>query len=64
MEIYYQGKISLSDIKANREDCFTLPPGENKCKMARGFPQFLSMPDLNNYILNDMLSIQCRLTPS
>ena len=56
--------ISLSVIEANREDCYTLPPGENECKLGRGFPQFLSMPNLNNYILNDMLSIQCRLTPS
>ena len=56
-------KISLSSIEANRERNFTLLPGENKCKMGRGFLQFLSMPNLNNYILNDMLSIQCRLTP-
>ena len=57
-------KISLSDIEAHRGNCFTLPPGQNECKSGWGYPQFLSMPDLNNYILNDMLSIQCRLTPS
>ena len=56
-------KIPLSDIEANREKNFTLPPGEKECKFGRGY-EFLSMPDLNNYILNDMLSIQCRLTPS
>ena len=55
-------KISLSDIEANREEAFTLLPGQNVCKMGWGY-EFLSMPDLNNYILNDMLSIQCRLTP-
>ena len=57
-------KISLSDIEANVDRSFTIPPGENEGKCGRGFPQFLCMPDLNNYILNDMLSIQCRLTPS
>ena len=57
-------KISLSDMEANREDCFTILPGQNVCKQGLGHSQFLSMPDLNNYILNDMLSIQCRLTPS
>ena len=57
-------EVPLSDIEANREKCFTLPPGQNECTMGCGFPQFLSMPDLNNYILNDMFSIQCRLTPS
>ena len=57
-------KVPLSDIEENRENCFTLPPGQNNCKSGWGFPKFLSMPDLNNYILNDMLSIQCRLTPS
>ena len=56
-------KVSLSDIDTYREDCFTLPPGENECKSGRGYPKFLSMPNLNNYILNDMLSIRCRLTP-
>ena len=57
-------KVPLSDIETFREECFTLPPGQNQCKMGWGSSQFLSMPDLNNYILNDMLSIQCRLTPS
>ena len=53
--------VSLSQIETRREN-FTLLPGRNECG-GGGFPQFLSMPDLNNYILNDMLSIQCRLTP-
>ena len=56
-------KISLSEIETHREEAFTLPHGKNECKHGRGFSQFLRMPDLNNYILNDMLSIQCRLTP-
>ena len=56
-------KISLAQIETFREESFTLPPGENECIQGRGY-KFLSMPDLNNYILNDMLSIQCRLTPS
>ena len=57
-------KVSLSAIEANRENCFTIPPGQNENKSGYGSPQFLRMPNLNNYILNDMLSIQCRLTPS
>ena len=57
-------KVSLSAIEARRVRNFTLLPGQNECECGCGFPQFLSMPDLNNYILNDMLSIQCRLTPS
>ena len=57
------GKISLSDIEANRDYAFTLLPGRNVCKMGLGSSKLLSMPDLNNYIINDMLSIQCRLTP-
>ena len=56
-------KISLAQIETFREESFTLLPGENECIQGRGY-KFLSMPDLNNYILNDMLSIQCRLTPS
>ena len=51
------------ETETEREDCFTLPPGQNQRKEACGYPQFLRMPNLNNYILNDMLSIQCRLTP-
>ena len=57
-------KVSLSEIEADREDCFTIPPGQNESKIGQGYSNFLSMPNLNNYILNDMLSIQCRLTPS
>ena len=57
-------KISVSDIISVEEKCFTIPSGENECEREYGFPDFLSKPDLNNYILNDMLSIQCRLTPS
>ena len=57
-------KIPLSAIEARRVSSFTLLPGQNECECGCGFPQFLSMPDLNNYILNDMLSIQCRLTHS
>ena len=57
-------KISVSDIISVEERCFTIRPGENECEREYGFPDFLSKPDLNNYILNDMLSIQCRLTPS
>ena len=55
-------KITLSEIETHRERYFTLPPGQNVCELGRGFSKFLRMPDLNNYILNDMLSIQCRLT--
>ena len=55
-------EVSLSQIEADREDCFTLHPGENECESGCGYA-FLSMPELNNYIFNDMLSIQCRFTP-
>ena len=55
-------KIPLSHIES-QEEFFTLPPGKYECKGGWGFPIFLSMPCLNNYILNDMLSIKCRLTP-
>ena len=57
-------KITLSDIEANRDEAFTLLPQRNECKRGLGLYVMLRMPDLNNYILNDMLSIQCRLTPS
>ena len=57
-------KPTFSEFEAKREVCFNLPPGQNESKMGWGYSKFLSMPDLNNYILNDMLSIQCRLTPS
>ena len=40
-------KVPLSEIEAYSEDCFTLPPGENKCKFGWGFAKFLSMPELN-----------------
>ena len=58
----FSNKISLPAIEANKEEAFTLPPGENECKFGYGYD--LRMPYLNNFILNDMLSIQCRLTPS
>ena len=54
-------KISLSFYETLRS--FTLPPGQNE-RGEHGCRQFIGMPDVNNYILNDMLSIQCRLTPS
>ena len=60
----FSEKISLSDIESFRVGSFNLPPGQNECELGSGFSQFLSIPYLNNYILNDMLSIQCRLTPS
>ena len=60
----FSTKISLSQIETIRKGSFTLPPGQDECELGCGFPEFLRMPDLNNYILNDMLSIQCRLTPS
>ena len=55
-------KTSLSDIETNRE-AFTLVPGSNECAGLGGC-FLLDVLDLNNYILYDMLSIQCRLTPS
>ena len=58
----FSKKVSLSQIETNREEQFTLLPGKNESEGC-GYLKFLSMPDLNNYILNDMLSIQCRLTP-
>ena len=60
----FSRKIPLSHIEAKRKEFFTLPPGKYECEGGWGFQKFLSMPDLKNYILNDMLSIQCRLTPS
>ena len=59
----FSKKTTLSEIETFMEKSFTLPPGQNECVRGCGH-EFLSMPDLNNYILNDMLSIQCRLTPS
>ena len=56
-------KISLSCIEGNRENYFILLPGRNECRGFGGCLLF-HMPDVDNYILNDMLSIQCRLTPS
>ena len=57
-------KLNISHFYTYRKESFTLPPGRDLCKDGCGYPKFLRMPDLNNYILNDMLSIQCRLTPS
>ena len=56
-------KVSLSQIETIREKQFTIITGQNELG-GSGYSKFLSMPDVNNYILNDMLSIQCRLTPS
>ena len=52
--------ILLSDINNNRERNFTLKPGQNECA-AFGYSKFLTMPNLKNYIVNDMLSIECTL---
>ena len=54
-------KTSLADIEAERKDCFTLHPGKNICDCGYGHNEFIKLPDLNNYILNDMVSIKCRL---
>ena len=56
-------KIPLSDFETLREEAFTILPGQNECKRGHGYPKFIRMSDLDNYIINDMLSIQCRLTP-
>ena len=63
-EIYYQRKYPSHKLKTNREmklhfTTWTVMNVNEDC----GYPQFLRMPKLDNYILNDMLSIQCRLTP-
>ena len=54
--------VSLSAINKCREDCFTLSPGENECKMGYRF-HFLDRSLINNYISNDMLTMKCILTP-
>ena len=60
-----KGNILSKEVSLSfANNMFTIFPGHNEWKSGYGFRQFLSMPDLNNYILNDMLSIQCRLTPS
>ena len=52
--------ISYSKIDANRKDFFTIHPTENEARFGFG-SKILSMPMLQNYIINDMLTIYCML---
>ena len=54
--------VSLSEIDRNRKT-FTLPAGKNECTNGRGFSIFLTTLDVKKYVVNDMLSISCTLTP-
>ena len=56
-------QITIADIEANRVNHFVLQPGENESKLGYGIPKFLRRSELKTFIVNDMLSIQCRLTP-
>ena len=56
--------VTLALIEANRERYFAIPPGEKECKEGFGYPDFLTMPDVKNFIVNDMLSVRCTLNPS
>ena len=56
--------VTLALIEANRERYFAIPPGEKECREGFGYPDFLTMPDVKNFIVNDMLSVRCTLNPS
>ena len=53
--------VPLASVQS-RSDCYTLNDGDNEWREGRGFPKYLTMPDLENYVVNDMMSIQCMLT--
>ena len=59
----FSRKVSAEDIEANVE-AFALPSGVKQSTKGCGYDKFLIMPKLSNYIVNDMLSVRCRLTPS
>lgn len=53
--------VPLASVQS-RSDCYTLREGEQEWREGRGFPKFVTTPDLENYVINDMISIQCMLT--
>ena len=52
--------VTLSDINTNRGNCFTIHHNENRSRSPCG-PNMLRMPMLQNYIINDMLTVYCTL---
>ena len=55
--------IPLRQIETYTGKCFTIQPGKSEAEYGFGCAPFLTMPELGNYIVNDMLSINCRITP-
>ena len=55
--------IPLRQIETYTGKCFTIQPGKSEAEYGFGCAPFLTMPELSNYIVNDMLSINCRITP-
>jgi len=55
--------IPLRQIESHTGKCFTIQPGASEAEYGFGCAPFLTMPELTNYIVNDMLSINCRITP-
>ena len=55
--------IPLRQIETYTGKCFTIQPGKSEAEYGFGCAPFLTMPELANYIVNDMLSINCRITP-
>ena len=50
----FSRKIALSHIEANREGMFT---GKNECGGGYGYTKFLSMHDLDNYMLSFQFNV-------
>merc|ERR1712080_1206 len=55
-------KATSAILERHREICCIIPPGEACAEGACGSQTFLTMPTLQNYIVNDTIFFRCKLT--
>ena len=54
-------KIPLCDVEEYRIESFSISPGQNCAQRACGNAKFLSRPKLDEFVVNDMLFLKCRV---
>ena len=56
-------KVCVDDIRANRRECFSISAGMRQASRSYGLSEFCSGGDVLRFLVNDMLSIRCVLSP-
>lgn len=54
-----RNKITFAHLEAEREDCFVLSPGQNEAEHSYGNSKMLTVPELDEYVINDSMFITC-----